>query len=263
MPAWQLMSNEKGLPVGRQAVVLLSGGLDSATTLYLAKARGFKCFCLIFDYGQRHKREIESAKRLAQSAKCDFQIIKINLPWKGSALLDKSVKIFLRANEQTSKRAKLIPSTYVPARNTIFLSFAISFAEAIGAKSIFIGANAIDYSGYPDCRPQFYQAFKRVINLGTKSGVEGKIIEISTPLIKKTKAEIIRTGEKLGVPFELTWSCYRGGKVPCNKCDSCYLRAKGFGEAGIEDPLLAGTVPRKDKGLFFTRKNERQDCRDF
>jgi 7-cyano-7-deazaguanine synthase len=221
----------------KNAVVLLSGGLDSATTLYLAKARGFKCFCLIFDYGQRHKREIESAKRLAQSAKCDFQIIKINLPWKGSALLDKKIKLPI-----TDYRLPItVPSTYVPARNTIFLSFAISFAEAIGAKSIFIGANAIDYSGYPDCRPQFYQAFKRVINLGTKSGVEGKIIEISTPLIKKTKAEIIKTGVKLGVPFALTWSCYRGGKVPCNKCDSCYLRAKGFEEVEIEDPLLAGT----------------------
>lgn len=223
------MPNEKGLSAGRQGVVLLSGGLDSATTLYLARSQGFQCFCLVFDYGQRHKKEIESARNIAKSVKSPLQLIKINLPWKGSALLDKSIKI--------TKRTNVIPSTYVPARNIIFLSFALSFAETIKAEAIFIGANSLDYSGYPDCRPEFYQAFSKVIAKGTKSGVEKKKIEIKTPLIYKTKAQIIRLGSQLGVPFALTWSCYRGGRQPCQKCDSCYFRAKGFKEAGIEDPL--------------------------
>ena len=245
------IQNEKGLPAGslhgrfwrtspmvgeavdRQAVVLLSGGLDSATTLYVAKERGFKCFCLIFDYGQRHKKEIELAKKIAKAANCKFKILKINLPWKGSALLDKKIKL-LTINHKLST---VIPLTYVPARNTIFLSFALSCAEAIGAEAIFIGANAIDFSGYPDCRPAYYQAFKKLIKLATKAGVEGQKIEIYTPLIKKTKAEIIKLGKKLGVPYELTWSCYRGGKKPCGICDSCRFRAKGFKEAGVKDPF--------------------------
>jgi len=217
---------------------LLSGGLDSATTLYFARSQGYKCFCLIFDYGQRHKREIESAKKIARAANCPYKIIKINLPWKGSALLDKKIKIPKLANLRTCELANKIPSTYVPARNIIFLSFALSFAETIGAKAIFIGAHSQDYSGYPDCRPEFYRAFDRVISVGTKSGVEKKEIKIRTPLIDKTKAQIIRLGKKLGVPFELTWSCYEGGRVPCGKCDSCYFRAKGFKEAGIPDPFF-------------------------
>lgn len=236
-----MMKNEKGLPAYRQAVVLLSGGLDSATTLYLAKKKGFKCFCLSFDYGQRHKREIESAKKIAQSAKCKWQVVKINLPWKGSALLDKNIKIPQPKNSRTKKPKNQIPSTYVPGRNIIFLSFALSFAEAIGARAIFIGANAVDFSGYPDCRPEFYQAFVRAAKRGTKTGVEGKPIQIVASLIRKNKAQIIRLGKQLGVPFKLTWSCYRGGKQPCGECDSCYFRAKGFQEAKIDDPLLAGT----------------------
>lgn len=229
------MSDEKGLPVGRQAIVLLSGGLDSATVLYLARKQGYKCFCLIFDYGQRHSREIESAKRLAAGAGCPAQIIKINLPWKGSALLDNKIKIKLAASSKSKGNA--IPGTYVPGRNIIFLSFALSFAESMGAEAIFIGAHAQDYSGYPDCRPEFYRAFDRVISTGTKAGVEHRGIKIITPLINKTKAGIIRLGRKLNVPFGLTWSCYRGGKKPCGKCDSCYYRAKGFKEAGIRDTL--------------------------
>lgn len=224
-------------PHRRQAVVLLSGGLDSVTTLYLATSEGFRCSCLIFDYGQRHRKEIESAKRIAQSAGCKSQIVKITLPWKGSSLLDKKISISQQANRQTGKR-RSIPLTYVPARNIIFLSFALSYAEAIEAEAIFIGAHIQDYSGYPDCRPEFYRAFSRVILTGTKSGVEKRKIEIKTPLIRKTKVQIVRLGKQLGVPFELTWSCYRGARHPCGKCDSCYFRAKGFREAGIEDPLL-------------------------
>lgn len=241
------MSNKKGLVwSGRRAVVLLSGGLDSTTTLYLAKGEGFKCFCLIFDYGQRHKREIESAERIAKVGGCPYQILKIKLPWKGSSLLDKKNNLPPATRPQGHKATKGIPSTYVPGRNTIFLSFALSYAEAVGAHVIFIGANAIDFSGYPDCRPEFYRAFNKIIAVGTKAGVQKRTIRIKTPLIRKTKAEIIQLGNRLGVPYELTWSCYQGGRRPCGKCDSCYFRAKGFKEARIKDPLLAGTVPEGD-----------------
>jgi len=222
----------------RKAVVLLSGGLDSATTLYLAKKRGFKCLCLIFDYHQRHRREIESAKRIASAANCPWRIIKINLPWKGSALLDKDIKIPELTDSRTHGLTNKIPSTYVPARNIIFLSFALSYAEAKQASAIYIGAHIQDYSGYPDCRPEFFSAFNKVISCGTKSGVEKRKIKIESPLIHKNKAQIIRIAGALGVPFELTWSCYRGGRIPCGECDSCYFRAKGFREAGIKDPLI-------------------------
>jgi len=232
------MRHEKSLPAGRRAVVLLSGGLDSATTLFIAKRQGFACFCLIFDYGQRHRREINAAKRIAQIANCKSQIIKIALPWKGSALLDNKVIIPKRASKPEGKETDAIPSTYVPGRNIIFLSFALSYAEAIKAEAIFIGAHSQDYSGYPDCRPQFYRAFNKVVLCGTKAGVQKREIRIKTPLIDKSKAQIINLGMKLGVPFALTWSCYQGTRLPCGKCDSCYFRAKGFKEAGIKDPLL-------------------------
>jgi len=218
----------------KKAIILLSGGLDSATTLYLAREQGYKCFCLIFDYGQRHKKEIESARNIARVSSSAAQVIKINLPRKGSSLLDKKLRIPQRHNV---KGSNAIPSTYVPARNIIFLSFALSFAEGIGAEAIFIGAHTQDYSGYPDCRPEFYRAFNKVTLTGTKAGVENKGIKIQTPLIGKTKAQIIRIAYQLGVPFALTRSCYQGGRVPCGKCDSCYYRAKGFQEAGIIDPL--------------------------
>ena len=214
----------------KKAIILLSGGLDSATTLYFAKHKGFDCSCLIFDYGQRHKREIKSAKKIAKKTGCPYTVLRIDLPWKGSALLDKNVTV---PNKRTSK----IPSTYVPARNIIFLSFALSFAESKGASAIFIGAHAQDYSGYPDCRPEFFRAFEKVIRVGSKAGVEGRGIKIETPLINKNKAEIIKLGAKLKVHFELTWSCYRGGSVACGKCDSCFYRAKGFSEANIRDTL--------------------------
>ena len=218
----------------KRAVVLLSGGLDSATTLYLARNQGFKCLCLIFDYHQRHRRELNSAKRIAKKARCKYFLIKVNLPWKGSALLDR--RIAIPRNRRIIRDT--IPPTYVPARNTIFLSFALSFAESINAKVIFMGANAIDFSGYPDCRPNYIKEFNRLAKLATKTGIEGCTIKISAPLINKSKAQIIKLGQRLGVPYELTWSCYRGGNSPCGECDSCYFRAKGFKEAGITDPLI-------------------------
>lgn len=225
----------------RKAIVLLSGGLDSTTTLYYAKSKGYKCHCLIFDYGQRHRREIGSAKRIAKKAKCKAQVIKIALPWKGSSLLDRNIKIPAQVKGKRLK-VKGIPSTYVPARNTIFLSFALSYAEAIGAEAIFIGANAIDYSGYPDCRPGFFRAFREVVRTGTKTGAlahwrTGAQVKIKTPLIDKSKKEIVELAKRLKAPLELTWSCYKGGKRPCGVCDSCLLRTKGFKEAGILDPL--------------------------
>lgn len=206
--------------------MLLSGGLDSAVVLYFAKRQGYKCHSLIFDYGQRHIREVSFAVRIAKAAGCAYRILKIGLPWKGSALLDKKIRV-------PDKITKGVPATYVPGRNIIFLSFALSFAETIKAQAIFIGAHAQDYSGYPDCRPEFLAAFSRM----AKAGTVGRL-NILAPLLHKNKSEIILLGRKLGVPFNLTWSCYRGDKRPCGKCDSCYYRAKGFKEAGAVDPLI-------------------------
>ncbi len=231
------MAGGRGLGL-EKAVVLLSGGLDSATVLYLAKARGLKCSCLFFDYGQRHRKEISSAKALARRAGCHIEIVKIKFPWKGSALLDRSLDI-PKHKKISETLGSNIPNTYVPARNIVFLSFALSYAETIRAESIFIGAHSQDYSGYPDCRPEFYQAFIKAANLGTKSAVLGKKIKIETPLIRMNKSQIIKAGLRLGVPFELTWSCYEGARLPCGVCDSCLYRLKGFKDLNIKDPLLA------------------------
>jgi len=218
----------------KKAVVLLSGGLDSATVLYYARRRGYRTYCLIFDYGQRHRKEIRRAVRLAVRSRSPYRTVRFSLPWGGSALLNKRTKLPQnRAIIQT-----VIPSTYVPARNIIFLSFAASYAEAIGANAVFIGANAIDYSGYPDCRPEFYQALQKTFQKGLKTGSEGKAIKVHAPFIRKTKGQIIKTGLALKVPYNLTWSCYQGGRKPCGKCDSCLLRRKGFAEAGATDPAL-------------------------
>jgi len=214
----------------KKAVVLLSGGIDSATTLYWAKARGYKCFCLTFDYGQRHIREIRAARAIARAANCPIFLVRIKLPWKGSSLFRNSGKIPFP--ESIAEIRTRIPSTYVPARNTIFLSMALSCAEAIGADAVFIGANAIDFSGYPDCRPDYYKVFKKLARIGTKCGTEGRAISILTPLIKMSKAQIIKLARKMRVPLELTWSCYAGGREPCGRCDACLLREKGFQEAG-------------------------------
>jgi len=214
-----------------KAVVLLSGGLDSSTVLFMAKEK-YDCTCLIFLYGQKHTREIESAKQIARHAGCKYKLISINLPWKGSSLTDKKTKIPSNKPAEIGKHG--VPSTYVPGRNTIFISYAVSLAEAEGAKKIFIGANAVDFSGYPDCRPEYYENFNRLLKAGTRN----KNIKIVTPLISKTKSDIVKLGIKYAVPFGLTWSCYRGKNAPCGVCDSCVLRAKGFEEAKKNDPLI-------------------------
>jgi len=219
------------------AVVLLSGGMDSATALAITKADGFEITALTVDYGQRHRREIDAARSVANHyGVADHRVVFLDLTAiGGSALTDHQIRV----PQQRSLEAigQGIPSTYVPARNTVLLGYALGLAEATGAKAIVIAANHLDSSGYPDCRPEFYAAFQEVARLGTKCGVEGQVIEIRTPLIQMTKADIVRKGEELGVPWELTWSCYLGGTNACGTCDSCQLRLKGFGEAGVEDPL--------------------------
>lgn len=212
----------------KKAIVLLSGGLDSATTLYIARRTGHKVSCLIFDYGQRHKKEVDFAKRLARKTGCPYRVIKFKLPWGGSSLLDRRERL------KQSGGFRGISRTYVPARNTIFIAFAVSWAEVLGAQAIYLGANAIDFSGYPDCKPDYFRKYERLIEVATKA----KRIRLEVPLVDKTKAEIIKTGISLGVPYQWTWSCYKGDAKPCGKCDSCRLRRKGFREAGVKDPLL-------------------------
>ncbi|MCX5698997.1 MAG: 7-cyano-7-deazaguanine synthase QueC [Candidatus Omnitrophica bacterium] len=214
--------------ISKTAVVLLSGGLDSAVVLCLAQAQGYQCQVLIFDYGQRHKQEVACAVKITKASGCAYRILKINFPWKGSALLDQKIKI-------PKKITPGVPATYVPARNIMFLSFALSWAEVIKAGAIFIGAHAQDYSGYPDCRPEFFKAFVKMAKVGLAAKHR---IQILAPLLNKNKAQIIGLGRELGVPFNLTWSCYRAGKKPCGECDSCHYRAKGFKEAGLIDPLI-------------------------
>ncbi|MBA3043976.1 7-cyano-7-deazaguanine synthase QueC [archaeon] len=220
--------------MGKQkAVVLLSGGLDSATTLAIALDDGYDVYAFSFDYGQRHEKELEAAEKIAGHYSINHKIVKVDLSWAKSALTDKKIKI----PESRKNIGKNIPVTYVPARNMIMLSFALAYAETINADAVFIGANAIDYSGYPDCRPEFYKAFQKAAALGTKKGVESKPIQIKYPLINMTKSKIIKKGIELGVPYHLTWSCYKGKKKACGKCDSCMLRLKGFKEAGYNDPV--------------------------
>src|SRR3989338_5525506 len=220
----------------RLAVCLFSGGLDSTTTLYFAIQDQYTLLALTINYGQIHAKELESAKRIARHLKVEHQVVSIQLPWWGSALLDS--KMAIPENRSLAQMSKGIPNTYVPARNTIFLSLSASFAEARGAEAIFIGANALDYSGYPDCRPEYFRAFERLLEQGTKCGVEGKVIMINAPLVHLKKSEIIKLAVQLGVPLEWTWSCYKGNDAPCGVCDSCIFRAKGFQEAGIQDPAL-------------------------
>lgn len=215
----------------KKAVILLSGGLDSSVCLYYAISRGYDVHCLTFDYGQRHKKEIKLAKAIAKKAKSKWQLVKISLPWKGSSLLDKKQKIPQKRKIDTD-----IPSTYVPARNIIFLSFAASYAESIKAEAIFIGANEIDYSGYPDCRKEFLDAFSATLKKGTKRGTQGSKTVIHAPLVKKNKQQIVKMALNLKVPLELTWSCYVGGRKPCGVCDSCVLRKQGFKMAKAKDP---------------------------
>lgn len=222
-----------------KAVILLSGGLDSTTVLAIAQAQGYEPYTLSFRYGQRHSVELVSAQRVAQAMQVKEHVIAdINLrAFGGSAL---TADIDVPKGRDTDTMETDIPITYVPARNTIFLSFALGWAEVLQAQHIFLGVNALDYSGYPDCRPEFITAFETMANLATKSGVEGHKLHIHSPLIQMSKADIIRQGLALGVDYSLTSSCYdpaEDGK-PCGQCDSCLLRAKGFAEAGVVDPLV-------------------------
>jgi len=222
----------------KRAVVLLSGGLDSATTLAWALHEGFDCCALSFRYGQRHLRELGGANRLAKAmGVAQHHIIDIDLRGIGGSALTNDIEV--PKNRGYDEISTGIPVTYVPARNTIFLAFALSWAEVLRARDIFMGVNALDYSGYPDCRPEFTEAFERLANVGTKAGVEGGRFRIHTPLITLSKAEIIRKGAQLGVDFSLTHSCYDPTPegFACGACDSCQLRLKGFREAGMTDPI--------------------------
>lgn len=223
-----------------KAVILLSGGLDSSTVLYLAKSEGYDCHALSFDYQQRHRRELTAAWTIATAAGAvAHQVVSFDLSlWGGSALTD--AQIALPQDRELSAMSESIPVTYVPARNTIFLSFALAYAEAISASRVYIGVNALDYSGYPDCRGDYIDAMRSVFQLGTKQGREGDPIEIITPLIDLKKTEIIQLGNKLGVPWQQTWSCYSGDEVPCGTCDSCLLRLAAFAELGLVDPAMIG-----------------------
>ncbi len=217
----------------KKAVVLLSGGLDSATTLALALKDGYECRTLSLDYGQRHRSELQAAERVSAAlGAVEHRVVKLDLAaFGGSALTDKDIAVPTEPGEG-------IPVTYVPARNTIMLSLALAWAEVLEAESIFIGANAVDYSGYPDCRPEYIEAFERMANLALKSAVEGKPVRIRAPLIHWSKAEIIRCGSELGVDYGLTVSCYQadGEGRACGVCDSCRLRRQGFAAAGVADP---------------------------
>jgi len=222
----------------KPAVVLLSGGIDSSTTLAIAIAEGFEAYALSFDYGQRHHIETEAASRVADSLSAkEHRIARIDLRIFGGSALTDDVDVPKRRSE--TEIGHRIPVTYVPARNTIFLAYALACAEIIPASDIFLGVNAIDYSGYPDCRPEFIEAFQTLANLATRAGVEGTRFQIHTPLIKFSKAEIIRKAVKLGVDLSLTHSCYDPSPegFACGQCDSCLLRLKGFREAGIKDPI--------------------------
>ncbi len=225
--------------IGTDAVILLSGGLDSATAAAIAKQQGFQLHALSFRYGQRHEREIESARKVAAflTAKT-HRIIEFDLRGIGGSALTDAIEV--PKGRRASEMNHGIPVTYVPARNTIFLSFALAFAERIEAGDIFFGANQLDYSGYPDCREEYIRAFEAMANLATKASVEGKLrLKVHVPLIAMTKAEIIRKGIELGINYGLTWSCYDPApdERACGLCDSCQLRLKGFQEAGLDDPI--------------------------
>lgn len=218
----------------KKAVILLSGGLDSATSLAMAREQGYTCYALSLAYGQRHAVELEAARRVAGAlGVVEHKVIPIALDaFGGSALTDNAIAV------PEAEGGDAIPVTYVPARNTVFLSLALGWAEVLGARDLFLGVNAVDYSGYPDCRPEYIEAFERLANLATKAGVEGGRFRIHAPLIDMTKAQIIQTGVRLGVNYALTVSCYQADAsgVACGRCDSCRLRAQGFREAGVPDP---------------------------
>lgn len=224
----------------KKAVVLASGGLDSTTIMAIAKNEGYDIYALSFDYGQRHKFELEAAKKVAKNFGAKKHLIlRLNLEAIGGSALTDDIPV-PQGRDLDDISSGGIPITYVPARNTIFLAYALAWAEVLGATDIFIGVNAVDFSGYPDCRPEFIESFQRTANLATKAGVEGKGITIHTPVINMTKGEIIKKGISLGVDYAMTHSCYNPSEkgIPCGICDSCLLRKKGFNEAGIPDPAL-------------------------
>lgn len=228
----------------RRAVVLLSGGLDSSTCLAVARRDGFEAHCLSVDYGQRHRGELARARRVARAlGAADHRIVRVDLSaFGGSALTDRGISV--PKGRSPARMTRDIPVTYVPARNTVLLALALAHAETIGAEDVYVGVNAIDYSGYPDCRPAFLHAFERVARVATRAGVSGKPLRIRAPLLRLSKAGIIRLGKSLGVPYRLTLSCYdpvRGRA--CGRCDACILRRKGFAEAGVPDPTLYARGP--------------------
>ena len=223
-----------------RAVVLLSGGMDSATAGAVARHQGFELYALSFRYGQRHAAELEAAGRVAKWLGARRHVVlDIDLRALGGSALTGDLEV--PKDTPLERIGDRIPATYVPARNTIFLSFALGWAEVLGADDIFIGANALDYSGYPDCRPEYLEAFERMAGLATRAGVEGRRLRIHSPLIALTKAEIVKLGRELGVDYGMTWSCYDPSPegTPCGRCDACLLREKGFREAGVEDPAGA------------------------
>ena len=234
-PDWFEMSNSRSTET--KAVVLLSGGLDSTTTLAIARAQGFVAYALTFRYGQRHEIEIEAARKIARAlGSAGHVVIDFDLRTFGGSALTADLAVPKGRSED--QMAAGIPITYVPARNTIFLAFALSWAEVLGASDIFVGVNALDYSGYPDCRPEYIEAFEKLARLATKAGVEGATFKVHTPLIQWSKAEIIRRGLELGVDFALTTSCYDpiSAGLACGRCDACLLRLRGFAENGMVDP---------------------------
>lgn len=227
----------------QKAVCLISGGIDSCVTSFIAKKEGYEIYALSFDYGQRHKKELTCAKKIADAINAKMHtVFPIDLAlFGGSSLMDASSDQI--KEHELEDIGKSIPSTYVPARNTVFLSIALAYAESIDADAVFIGATATDYAGYPDCRPEYIKAYQHMADLATKRAVDGNLIKIQAPLLAMSKADIINTGLELRAPFKHTWSCYRGDEKACGLCDSCLLRLKGFKEAGTRDPVDYEVLP--------------------
>lgn len=240
-PSWVRRSvlsiGPPGRRVGKKAVVLLSGGLDSTTSAALAKQAGFELYALSFDYGQRHRRELQAAADVAEALGIvQHEVLPVPLDrLGGSALTDDAIDV--PDAPESEQIGTHIPVTYVPGRNTVFLSLALAYAEVVGADAIYLGINAMDYSGYPDCRPEYLAAMQEVARLATKQGIEGHGPRLEAPLVEMTKAQIIAAGQEAGAPFHLTWSCYQGGDAACGRCESCALRLQGFSDAGFEDPV--------------------------
>jgi 7-cyano-7-deazaguanine synthase len=249
------LDNMQNLHGNLKAISLLSGGLDSSTLLSLVVSEGYEVVALSFDYGQRHRRELESARKIAEYYGIEHKIMKIDLRTIGGSALTDDISVPDTALENIGKD---IPVTYVPARNTILLSIALGLAEVTNSSKIFIGANALDYSGYPDCRPEYFDSINKTFSLATKKTVEGEHIEVEAPLLRYSKADIVKLATELKTPLGLTWSCYRGGTKACGVCESCKLRLKGFVEAGSEDPIEYETVPSFYQKYLISRKKSNE-----